>query len=359
MSRGTGTGFNSRSDMGRVEPDQDAVLDVLEARRADINAAIEDDLPIADPDRLYKASRYLLEAGGKRLRPTLLLLIAESLVDREPGSVDYRAFPTLDGAQVDIMKAAVSIEVIQSFTLIHDDIMDDDDLRRGVPAVHREFDLETAILAGDTLYSKAFEIMLQTGATPERSIRALRVLAETCTRICEGQSLDLKFETSDVVTVPEYRDMIERKTAVLFRAAAAVPAILLGADDETIESLGNYGLGVGEAFQIHDDVLDLTASSETLGKDRGSDLVEGKRTLITLHAERNGVDIESIRPSEPTPDAIESAVAELEAAGSIAFAQSEAEALVEDALEELAVLPENTAHRHLTELARYLVEREY
>ena len=114
---------------------------------------------------------------------------------------------------VDIMSAAVSIEVIQSFTLIHDDIMDDDDLRRGVPAVHREYDLETAILAGDTLYSKAFEYMLDTGAPADRSVEALDELATTCTEICEGQALDVDFEGRSDVTTEEYLEMVEFKTA--------------------------------------------------------------------------------------------------------------------------------------------------
>lgn len=338
---------------------EDAVLSALEDRRAVIDAAIPEDLPVVEPRRLYEASRYLFEAGGKRLRPTITLLVAEALADVEPGDVDYRDFPSLDGDSVDVMKAAVSIEVIQSFTLIHDDIMDDDELRRGVPAVHEEFDLETAILAGDTLYSKAFEIMLETGAPPERGIRALQLLAETCTLICEGQSMDIAFEDDSTVTVEAYREMIERKTAVLFRAAAAVPAILLGADDETVEALGEYGLTVGEAFQIHDDVLDLVTPSETLGKSRGSDLVEGKRTLITLHAARSGVDIETIRPAPGDEAGIESAVTTLEEAGSIDFARNEAQSLIDQGIDCLGVLPDNRARALLTGLAYYLVEREY
>ena len=337
----------------------DAVLAVLEERRQEIDEAITEDLPIDEPTRLYEASRYLFDAGGKRLRPTITLLVAEALADVEPGSVSYRDFPTIDGEPIDIMRAAVSIEVIQSFTLIHDDIMDDDELRRGVPAVHEEFDLETAILAGDTLYSKAFEIMLGTGAPPDRSIRALQLLAETCTLICEGQSLDIAFEDDPDVTVETYRDMIERKTAVLFRAAAAVPAILMGADDETIHALGEYGLTVGEAFQIHDDVLDLITPSERLGKSRGSDLIEGKRTLISLHAERAGVDPESIRPEAGDDAAIEAAVARLENAGSIDFARTEARSLIDEGVGRLDHLPQNRGRELLSGLAHYLVEREY
>lgn len=345
--------------MSSGEADEAAVLSALEDRRAAVNQAMDEDLPMESPERLYEASRYLLDAGGKRLRPALMLLVAEALVDAEPGEYSYRSFPTLDGDRIDILRAALSIEIIQSFTLIHDDIMDDDEIRRGVPAVHEAYDLETAILAGDTLYSKAFEIMLDTGAPTDRSIRALRTLAETCTRICEGQAMDIAFESAEDVGVDAYREMIKLKTAVLFKAAAAVPAILVGADEETIESLGRYGLTVGEAFQIHDDVLDLTVPSDTLGKQRGSDLVEGKRTLITIHAEEQGLDMRDIRPDEPDEGAIERAVERLEGAGSLAFARARAQELVTAGTDELAVLPDNQAHRLLEELAHYLIEREY
>ena len=152
---------------------QQAVEAAIRDRRERVNEAIQEDLPINRPERLYEASRYLLEAGGKRLRPTILLLAAEALEGVSPGEEAYRSFPSRTGGPVDVLAAAVSVEIIQSFTLIHDDIMDDDDVRRGVPAVHREYDLSTAILAGDTLYSKAFENMLETGTPPDRSVREI------------------------------------------------------------------------------------------------------------------------------------------------------------------------------------------
>ena len=346
--------------MTAAASDEEVVLENLAARRHRINEAIDEELPVEEPARLYEASRYLLEAGGKRLRPAIVLLVAEALTGEIGDDAAYRRMPTCEGGEpIDVMRAALSIEIVQSFTLIHDDIMDDDDLRRGVPAVHEEFDLETAILAGDTLYSKAFETLLETGAPADHSIRALRILAATCTRICEGQALDLAFESDDDVRVPAYRDMIERKTAVLFRAAAAIPAVLLGADEETVEALGAYGRSVGEAFQIHDDVLDLTVPSDTLGKRRGSDLIEGKRTLITIHAARNGVDVDGLLPPDPDEAAIEAAVAEIEAAGSISFARAAARELVDDGVDQLAVLPANEATDQLGKLANYLIERGY
>ncbi|GAB3683879.1 polyprenyl synthetase family protein [Salinarchaeum chitinilyticum] len=341
------------------------VLATIRERREIVNDAIPEEIPIAAPERLYQASRYLLDAGGKRLRPTISLLVAESLADVEPGSTGYREFPTLSAEypEIDVLSAAVSVEVIQSFTLIHDDIMDDDDLRRGVPAVHREFDLETAILAGDTLYSKAFEIMLGTGAADDRSVRALDVLAKTCTEICEGQALDVEFEDREDVAIEEYLHMIEQKTAVLYGAAASLPAVLMGADDETIDALYQYGLDVGRGFQIQDDVLDLTVPSEKLGKQRGSDLVENKRTLITLHAREQGVDIANLVETDSveavTEAEIDEAVATLEDAGSIEFARDRAETLVDSGKSHLDVLPDNDARKLLEQTADYLIERGY
>ncbi|WP_248515391.1 geranylfarnesyl diphosphate synthase [Salinarchaeum laminariae] len=342
-----------------------AVLATIRERREVVNGAIPEEIPVVKPERLYQASRYLLDAGGKRLRPTISLLVAEALADVEPGSENYREFPTLstEYPEIDVLSAAVSVEVIQSFTLIHDDIMDDDDLRRGVPAVHQEFDLETAILAGDTLYSKAFEIMLGTGAADDRSVRALDVLARTCTEICEGQALDVEFEDRDDVAVDEYLHMIEQKTAVLYGAAASLPAVLMGADDETVDALYQYGLDVGRGFQIQDDVLDLTVPSEKLGKQRGSDLVENKRTLITLHAREQGVDIANLVETDSveavTEAEIDEAVATLQEAGSIEFARERAESLVDSGKSHLEVLPDNEARTLLEQTADYLIERGY
>ncbi|ELY95497.1 geranylfarnesyl diphosphate synthase [Natrialba taiwanensis] len=342
---------------------EEAVLEAVRKRRELVNDAIPEELPIQRPERLYEASRYLLDAGGKRLRPTVLLATAEALADVEPLTTDYRTFPTLTGEPIDLMDAAVSVEVIQSFTLIHDDIMDDDDLRRGVPAVHREYDLETAILAGDTLYSKAFEIMLETGADPSRMVDALDVLATTCTKICEGQALDVTFEERDAIVPEEYLEMVEQKTAVLYAASACLPAILQGADQSTIDALYGYGLDIGRAFQIQDDVLDLTVPSDKLGKQRGSDLVEEKQTLITVHARDQGLAVEDLVDTTDvdavTEAEIDDAVAELEAAGSISYANETARDLVTQGKNRLDVLPDNDARDLLCELGDYLIERGY
>ncbi|MFB6107085.1 MAG: geranylfarnesyl diphosphate synthase [Halobacteriaceae archaeon] len=345
------------------ESREEAVLDAVRRRRELVDEAVDEMVPLEEPRNLYEASRSLLVAGGKRLRPSMLLLVAEALMDVDSMVADYRSFPSKYGDPVDVMAAAVSIEVIHSFTLIHDDIMDDDDMRRGVPAVHRAYDEATAILAGDTLYSKAFEIMLQTEAPANDTLESIEVLASTCTHICEGQAMDVNFEHADDVLPEDYLEMVELKTAVLYGAAAAVPAIVLGAEEDVVDDLYQYGLCVGQAFQIQDDVLDLTVPSEKLGKQRGSDLVEGKRTLITLHAREHGVEVDSLLdaadPDDVTEAEIDEAVAVLRDAGSIEYARSAAEDLVEQGKTYLETLPDNEARGTLAMLADYLIERGY
>jgi geranylgeranyl diphosphate synthase type I len=351
------------TDCGSPEQRERRVKEAVAERRDLVNRAIAEELPIKKPERLYEASRYLLDAGGKRLRPTMLMLVAESTTGADVDAVDFREFPTLEGGTVDMMAPAVSVETIQSFTLIHDDIMDDDDMRRGVTAVHEAYDDATAILAGDTLYSKAFSFMLGCGAPDSRTVRGMEILASTCTEICEGQALDVEFEDRDDVVLEEYLGMVKQKTATLFAASASLPVVLLGADEEVVEAMYSYGLDVGRAFQIRDDVLDLTVPSEKLGKQRGSDLVENKKTLITVHARERGVDVEGLVDAETieavTEADIDAAVDRLQEVGSIEYADATARDLVDSGKQSLEVLPDNDARDLLMDLADYLIERGY
>jgi geranylgeranyl diphosphate synthase type I len=173
----------------------------------------------------------------------------------------------------------------------------------------------------------------------------------------------VSFETRETIRKEEYLEMVDRKTAVLFAAAASIPMILLGADEETADSMYEFGRSIGRAFQIQDDILDLTVPSEQLGKQRGSDLVEGKRTLVTQHAREQGIDVDSLVTAED-PDAvteadIDRAVATLEEAGSIEYAREEAASRVALGKDKLSVLPENEARTRLAQVADYLIERGY
>lgn len=292
----------------------------------------------SDADDLHAAARHLLTAGGKRLRPAVAMLVAEAY----------------DAPLDEVLPPALAVEITHSFTLIHDDIMDDDPVRRGEPSVHVKWGESTAILTGDFLYSKAFEQVLDEVHPPSKQNRMLRVLAETCTRICEGQSVDISGEVS---TEDEYLRMVEMKTGVLFGAAASLGALAADADDEAVERMYDFGVKTGKAFQIHDDVLDLTTPSEDLGKQRGSDLVERKPTLVALHAQQEGVD--PYLDDDASEEEIEAKVEELRGSGSLDYARDRADDLVEDGLHDLEVLPEGEERRILQELAEYLVTREY
>jgi len=315
----------------------------LEKRAALVSGAIEQLLPIVHPRGLYEASRHLVDSGGKRLRPSMLLLAVEAT------GGDAEAFAP----------AAVSIELIHNFTLIHDDIMDNADVRRGRAAVHKLWGESGAILAGDTLYSKAFQVLGMTPADPELLLSAMNVLSSTCTAICEGQWLDLEFEDRIRVSEEEYLEMIEKKTGVLYGAAASIGAILAGASNQVVRGLDEFGRLTGMGFQLQDDVLDLTAPESVLGKRRGGDLIEGKKTLIMIHASAHGAKVDVFGRKDAALGEIEKAISVLGESGSIDYARSRAAEMVEMGKQALRVLPDSPAKALLLDLADYMIRRRY
>lgn len=315
----------------------------LIGRAGMISRAIEELLPVVHPTGLYRASRHLVDAGGKRLRPSMLLIAAEA-VGGDPSA---------------LVSAAVSIELIHNFTLIHDDIMDNADIRRGRESVHKIWGDSGAILAGDTLYSKAFQILGRTPADPRLILESMNILSQTCTAICEGQWLDLEFENRSRVSEDEYMEMIEKKTGVLYGASARMGATLSGASAKVAKGLDEFGKLTGMGFQIHDDVLDLTAPENVIGKRRGGDLVEGKKTLIMIHALEHGVEVDVFGKKDATPQEIERTLSILEKSGSIEYARSRASNLVNRGKSALDVLSDSTAKRLLLELADYMIKRGY
>lgn len=336
------------------------LLSEIDDRRALFDEHLDSVVPIESPTALYQAARHLFDAGGKRIRPVITLLATEAITESSITDLDLQAVPDSEGRPVDIIQAAYALEVIHTFSLIHDDIMDQDQWRRGVPAVHHAYDETTAILSGDLLYAQAQTLLIKAGATPERTVRATELLAETTTALCEGQMRDIEFATQDQVSVDDYLSMVHGKTASLFGAAAALPAVLLGASNAVIGDLYTYGIELGTAFQICDDVLDLTGSTESLGKDWGSDLVERKRTLIAIHALEQGVSPEAIYPENDDPAAIRSAVDRLERQGSIAYARTTAAESVDRGIEMLCRhLSPTEARQVLESLGEYIYTRTY
>jgi geranylgeranyl diphosphate synthase type I len=315
----------------------------LERRAALVTATIEKLLPVMHPRGLYEASRHLVDSGGKRLRPSMLLLAAEAA----------------GGEALALAPAAVSIELVHNFTLIHDDIMDNADVRRGRPAVHKIWGQSGAILAGDTLYSKAFQVLGMTAASPERILGAMNMLSRTCTAICEGQWLDMEFESKDRVTENEYMEMIEKKTGVLYGASAGMGALLAGAPLEVVRALDEFGRLTGMGFQLQDDVIDLLTPEEVSGKKQGGDLIEGKKTLIMIHAFANDIVVPVFSKKDASAEEFFRSISILEGSGSIEYARSRAEEMVVQGKRALDVLPPSPAKETLLELADYMIRRRY
>ncbi|HID25250.1 MAG TPA: polyprenyl synthetase family protein, partial [Thermoplasmata archaeon] len=234
----------------------------------EINSALEKFLVDGGPRNLYSAAKYLPLAGGKRLRPLLTLLSAEAV----------------DGEGSKALPFGLAVEIVHNFTLVHDDIMDKSRLRRGSEAVHIRFGEPTAILAGDLLFAKAFEILQQVDTDPLTFKELNRLVIGCVERICEGQQLDMDFERQKMVTEKEYMDMIEKKTASLFSCATKGGAIIGGGNKEETDALAAYGRFFGLSFQIWDDYLDLCGKQQEIGKVIGNDIRDGKKTLIVTHA---------------------------------------------------------------------------
>jgi geranylgeranyl diphosphate synthase type II len=219
-----------------------------------------------EPKVLYDPVQYVLEGGGKRVRPTLLLLVSEAY-----GRSADSALP-----------AALAVEVFHNFTLVHDDIMDEADERRGRSTVHVKWDVGTAILTGDLLMGLSYELLGAVEDVPDDAL--YEVYHPMVEKLCSGQALDASFEDRDDVSVDAYLDMIDGKTAALLSACFELGAVVGGAPGEHRDQLRTAGRLVGRAFQIQDDLLDLTADGDDWGKAVGGDLVTGKKTYLTLRA---------------------------------------------------------------------------
>lgn len=215
---------------------------------------------------LYEPVSYSLSAGGKRLRPSLALMAADAF-----GNAAERA-----------ERAAVGLEIFHNFTLLHDDVMDQSDMRRGRPSVHAKWDVNTAILSGDTMLTLATRCVSDVDDSILR--RVLDTFNEMALRVYEGQRLDMDFEKSDKVGLEDYIRMISDKTGALLGAAAKIGALIGGASDEDAEHMAEYGVMLGLAFQIQDDWLDVFGDSMTFGKPIGGDINNNKKSFLLLTA---------------------------------------------------------------------------
>ena len=291
---------------------------------------------------INQMGHYIVGNGGKRLRPMLLLLAAKAL----------------GGVNDNHLILAAVIEFIHTATLLHDDVVDESDLRRGKESANAVWGNAASVLVGDYLYSSAFEMMVRTG-----NMRVMEILSKTTTAIAEGEVLQLLNCNNPETTEEKYLEVIARKTAILFSAATRLSAVIAGSSAVTEESLAKYGQHLGIAFQLIDDVLDYKASQEDLGKNLGDDLAEGKPTLPLIYAIQKGSEdeakiiIDAIKNGDR--DAFNEVYAIVKRTQAIVYTEQRADEEAEKAIAALHVLAASEYKEALTLLAKFSVQRHY
>lgn len=230
-----------------------------------------DNLPLGkEPQGLYAPIKYVMSLGGKRVRPTLMLLAYKLWKDDEEK----------------ILPQAVALEMYHNFTLLHDDVMDNADMRRGFPTVHKKWDVNTAILSGDEMLCLAFSMMHENSSMYDASVlgKVFECFAQTTSEINEGQQYDIDFESRNDVSEDEYIEMIRLKTSVLLACATKIGALLADAPSQDVAQLYRFGEALGLAFQLQDDYLDVYGDPATFGKNIGGDIVANKKTAMLINA---------------------------------------------------------------------------
>ena len=291
---------------------------------------------------INQVAEYIIGAGGKRLRPMLLLLAAGSLGHGGP----------------DAHQLAAVIEFIHTATLLHDDVVDESDLRRGRRTANAVWGNAASVLVGDFLYSRSFQLMVELDR-----VEVMRILADTTNLIAEGEVLQLLHVRNPDTDEAAYLRVIERKTAVLFAAATRLGALLAGADEAVQQRLHDYGLNLGYAFQIADDVLDYTSDAGTLGKNLGDDLAEGKATLPLIHAigHSDAQVRDALRAAIEHGDtsALPQVLAAIHATGGLEYSRERARGYADLAERALEGLYDNDYLAALRGLAHYAVNRDH
>tara|TARA_Y100001970_G_scaffold69737_1_gene88869 strand:+ start:5774 stop:6757 length:984 start_codon:yes stop_codon:yes gene_type:complete len=319
----------------------------LAEKAKDVENALHKYLIVREPKKLYQAMAHIPLAGGKRLRPIMTQLTCEMV-----GGDSQKAIPF-----------AASLEVIHNFTLIHDDVMDDDDLRHGVAACHTVFGLPTAILAGDSLFAYAFEMITESKVDNKIKSELVRHTAYTVRRIAEGQQMDINFEEEETVDPEFYLEMIRLKTSILFGSAAYGGALIGGKEIKEANELRQMAIWVGLGFQIWDDYLDATASADILGKPSGSDIRQGKRTLLVIEAlnrtnEKERKELINILDNKNNTDEdVIRAVEIMSKCGALENCHKQALGYLNGAKKTIMKYPESKARKLLEELLEYMVTR--
>ncbi|MDJ0711816.1 MAG: octaprenyl diphosphate synthase [Woeseiaceae bacterium] len=309
--------------------------DDMEAVNRLISSSLESDVPLVS-----QISEYIVMSGGKRLRPLIVLLAARAL--------DY------DGEQH--VRAATIIEFIHTATLLHDDVVDSSERRRGQDSANTVFGNQASVLVGDFLYSRSFQMMVDIG-----NMRVMQILADATNTIAAGEVQQLMNVHDPDTTEDDYQQVIYRKTARLFEAGAQIAAVLAGRDQAVESAMVQYGQRLGTAFQLIDDALDYNASADELGKNVGDDLAEGKPTLPLIYAMREGTakqrDLIREAVREGGIERMDDILAIIQATGALDYTATRAREAADAAIETLAGIPDSDYRQALVALAEFAIQR--
>jgi|TARA_R110002049_G_scaffold68113_2_gene176703 octaprenyl-diphosphate synthase len=327
----------------QIEAIYKCVEDEFKAVNQLITTQLSSDVPLVE-----KIAQYIVESGGKRMRPLLVLLSTRALL--------FNKSNTEPLTSANFCKLATIIEFLHTATLLHDDVVDTSNMRRGRSTANAKWGNAPSVLVGDFLYSRAFQMMVEIGSVP-----VMNVLSDATNIIAEGEVFQLMNCKNPDVSEEAYFEVIKNKTAMLFQAASHSAAILAEADTETCETLKNFGLELGLAFQLVDDMLDYVGDADTMGKNIGDDLAEGKPTLPLIYAMKNGTETErklirkAIRSGDTSQlDAVCSAVVN---SGALKYTEDAAKKCYEKACHSLTQLPDSVYKEALFGLAKLAIHR--
>jgi geranylgeranyl diphosphate synthase type II len=299
------------------------------------------------PHTLFDPLNYIMDGSGKRIRPLMLILSCEAF----GGTID------------DALSAAIAIEILHNFTLVHDDIMDNANTRRGKETIHKRWSVNTAILVGDELIGLSYRSLLNTKS--KRIDEVVKAFTNGVIEVCEGQALDYEYETAEYVGLPEYMKMINKKTAELIRISAVMGALIAGANEEQLKIISAYSENLGIAFQIQDDLLDVIANEKQFGKKIGGDILEKKKTYLYLKSlelcngdEKN--ELMKMYNSDTDPDEkIKNVIAVYEKVNAAGFAKKDIEEYTGKANEYLSRIGDGEGKNKLKYFSNILLNRNY
>lgn len=318
------------------------IRSLIQADLDKVNQFIVDQL-YSDVALVESIGHYIVDAGGKRLRPMLVLLSAKACGVKSDQHINMAAV----------------IEFIHTATLLHDDVVDMSTLRRGRPTVNAQWNNPSSVLVGDFIYSRAFQVLVNIG-----DMRIMEIMANTTNKIAEGEVLQLISKSNPNSTEELYMQVIQNKTAILFKAAAQSGAMLSGANEDSVNALAEYGQQLGLAFQLIDDALDYMGDAQELGKNVGDDLAEGKSTLPLIYTMANGsaADREliqqSLRAESLTPQQLQEVIALVKSSGALDYTKELANTKTAAAVKALEVLPDSEHKTALQDLVEFSLNRK-